>query len=219
MSTQNILVQRYLQLLKEARPDVVAIKNPAGSLELSHILWMLEKMNNPDYKPLTTNEAWLSWIQASLFHHNLIHIQHERDITREIMSRKEYKYAMFIDRVEQIVACVRLNPDKYEGVSMHQAEDCLLTRLTGCFEGAMQQYFDKNVMEDRSPEVGSADYLVEALFGMDCEADKAIAGFVVHDGEEDLPPSESEEFTLSTKAWLNNAEIILQHLKDFGYVS
>lgn len=64
---QNILVLRYLQLLKQVRPTLVAKKNPEGSLELSHILWMLEKMNSPSYEPLTTHSAWISWVQASLF--------------------------------------------------------------------------------------------------------------------------------------------------------
>lgn len=87
INTHMILVERYLSLLSFVRPNVKAQKNPEGSLDLSHILWMLHKMKSPDFIPLTSYSAWISWIQASLYHHKLINIKHEKDITREILKQ------------------------------------------------------------------------------------------------------------------------------------
>lgn len=87
LNPHSVLVKRYLQLLKTSRPALEPVKDPNGSLKLSHALWMLEKMDDPNYVPLTTTSAWLSWVQASLYHHNLISIQHEKDITREILNQ------------------------------------------------------------------------------------------------------------------------------------
>lgn len=84
---EKILVKRYLQLLKDCKPNLIAKKNKNGSLELSHLLWMLEKMDKPDYVPLTTTASWITWIQAGLYVAGLINIQHEKDITREILNQ------------------------------------------------------------------------------------------------------------------------------------
>jgi hypothetical protein len=81
----KILIYRYKTILNHFRPDVVAQKNNEGSLELSHIKWMLEKMDQDKYVPLTSYDAWISWIQASLYYHGILHIKHEIDITREIL--------------------------------------------------------------------------------------------------------------------------------------
>jgi hypothetical protein len=81
----KVLVHRYKTILNHFRPDVVAEKNPEGSLELSHIKWMLEKMESNNFVPLTSYDAWLSWVQASLYHNGILHIRHEIDITREIL--------------------------------------------------------------------------------------------------------------------------------------
>lgn len=89
MKSINVLVHRYKTIINMIRPDVKAIKNKDGSLELSHALWMLEKMSEPDHIPKTTNSAWITWIQASLSTHGLIQIKHEIDITREILKQKE----------------------------------------------------------------------------------------------------------------------------------
>lgn len=89
MKNINILVTRYKTFINDIRPDVRAIKDKSGSLELSHALWMLEKMSEADYKPKTTSSAWITWIQASLYVHGLICIKHEVDITREILKQKE----------------------------------------------------------------------------------------------------------------------------------
>lgn len=178
-----ILAQRYLQLLQQTRPTLIANKNPQGSLDLSHILWMLEKMTNPSYKPLTTHSAWISWIQASLYSHNLINIQHERDITREIMSRKPFKYQSYISSIESLISLVDADQEKYSEITMHAVEGCLMTLLHGCFEAGMEHYFGiDNIFEsikyeDRSVE--SARYLIEALFGMDTEVLEIIPEFNV----------------------------------------
>lgn len=84
-----MLVERYKSYIKTLRPDVIAKKNKSGSLELSHILWMLNKMSEPDFIPKTTSSAWITWIQASLYSNGLIEIRHEIDITREILKEKE----------------------------------------------------------------------------------------------------------------------------------
>lgn len=82
-----VLVERYISLLEQMKPDVKPIKNTKGSLELPHVLWMLHKMKSPAFIPLTSNSAWISWVQASLYLHNLIDIRHEKDITREILKQ------------------------------------------------------------------------------------------------------------------------------------
>mgnify|MGYP003622502636 FL=1 len=87
--THMVLVERYLALLAQTRPNLVAKKNPEGSLQLSHILWMLQIMKSPNFVPLTSNSAWISWIQASLYSHKLINIKHEKDITREILKQQQ----------------------------------------------------------------------------------------------------------------------------------
>lgn len=87
--THMVLVERYLALLAQTRHNLVAKKNPEGSLELPHILWMLQKMKSPNFVPLTSNSAWISWIQASLYSHKLINIKHEKDITREILKQQQ----------------------------------------------------------------------------------------------------------------------------------
>lgn len=83
----SVLVERYKSYIKTLRPDVVPVKDANGSLELSHALWMLNKMSEPDYIPKTTSSAWITWIQASLYKNGLIEIRHEVDITREILKQ------------------------------------------------------------------------------------------------------------------------------------
>ena len=85
----NVLIDRYLSILNSFRPDLKAKKNKDGSLELSHAKWMLEKMKEPTFVHLTHPLMWLTWIQASLYHHNMINIMHEKDITRDIA--RQYK--------------------------------------------------------------------------------------------------------------------------------
>ena len=87
--THMVLVERYLSLLQQTRPTLVAVKNPDGSLELPHVLWMLQKMKSPTFVPLTSYSAWISWVQASLYQHKLIDIKHEKDITREILKQQQ----------------------------------------------------------------------------------------------------------------------------------
>ena len=85
--THMVLVERYISLLEQTRPDLKPIKDPNGSLALPHILWMLYKMKSPSFVPLTSNSAWVSWVQSSLYLHNLIDIRHEKDITRDILKQ------------------------------------------------------------------------------------------------------------------------------------
>lgn len=89
MKNINILISRYKTYIAEIRPEIKPIKNKEGSLDLPHVLWMLEKMSEPDYNPKTTSSAWIAWIQASLYTHGLICIKHEVDITREILKQEE----------------------------------------------------------------------------------------------------------------------------------
>lgn len=84
---EKILVNRYIQLIEYAKPNVKPEKNKEGSLELSHILWMLYKMKDSNFVSLTTESAWISWVQSSLYLHKLIIIRHEIDITRDILKR------------------------------------------------------------------------------------------------------------------------------------
>lgn len=84
INPHTVLVKRYIQLIKTSCPGIEAMKDTEGSLHLTHALWMLEKMDKPDYVPLTSREHWLGWIQAALFLRNLINVQHEKDITRDV---------------------------------------------------------------------------------------------------------------------------------------
>ena len=207
-----ILAQRYLQLLKQNFPTLIAEKNPKGSLELSHILWMLEKITDPSYKPLTTHSAWISWIQASLHSDNLITIQHERDITREIMSRKPFKHQAAIDTIETLIEIVEADLEKYSELTMHNVDGCLLTKIHGCFEGGMEHYFgikhiyDTVEAEDRSTE--NAQYLIEALFGMDSEVLDIIPEFHISSTRNE----DDDEITGSD--WIENAKIVVEFLKE-----
>lgn len=87
-----ILVDRYIQLLKTVRPDINPIKSESSEnrsrLSLQHCLWMLNKMKEPNFKPLTSYSGWINWIIASLYTHGIIDPDHEIDIMREI--HKQY---------------------------------------------------------------------------------------------------------------------------------
>lgn len=85
----NVLINRYISYINDLRPDIKPIKNKEGSLELSHSLWMLLKMKNESFVPKTSPDAWISWIQASLYLHGLIEVRHEIDITREILKQEK----------------------------------------------------------------------------------------------------------------------------------
>ena len=92
-----ILVDRYIQLLKTVRPDINPIKSESSEnrsrLSLQHCLWMLNKMKEPNFKPLTSYSGWINWIISSLYMHGIIDPDHEIDMMREIHkqygSRKE----------------------------------------------------------------------------------------------------------------------------------
>ena len=83
-----ILVDRYIQLLKTVRPDINPIKSESSEnrsrLSLQHCLWMLNKMKEPNFKPLTSYSGWINWIQASLYLHGIINPDHEIDISRDV---------------------------------------------------------------------------------------------------------------------------------------
>lgn len=87
-----ILVERYTQLLKAVRPDIQPIKANSSKylarLSLQHSLWMLNKMKDPSFKPLTSYSGWINWIIASLYMHGIIDPDHEIDMMREI--HKQY---------------------------------------------------------------------------------------------------------------------------------
>ena len=85
----DVLINRYISYINDLRPDIKPIKNSYGSLELSHSLWMLNKMKSESFISKTTPEAWISWVQASLYLHGLIEIRHEIDITREILKQEQ----------------------------------------------------------------------------------------------------------------------------------
>ena len=89
--SHTILIERYTQLIKAVRPDINPIKNKSGSLELSHALWMLNKMNDPQFINKTSNDAWITWIQASLHSNGIIDIRNEIAITRDIINQLSYK--------------------------------------------------------------------------------------------------------------------------------
>lgn len=85
----QILVVRYKSILSFMRPDVRSKKDENGSLDLKHISWMLDKMSDPSFVNKSCDEAWISWVQASLYANGLIDIKHEIDITREVMNRPD----------------------------------------------------------------------------------------------------------------------------------
>lgn len=91
-----ILVDRYIQLLKTVRPDINPIKSESSEnrsrLSLQHCLWMLNKMKEPNFKPLTSYSGWINWIIASLYMHGIIDPDHEIDIMREISKQCQNKH-------------------------------------------------------------------------------------------------------------------------------
>lgn len=82
-----ILVKRYIQYINQVRPDIRPVKNKNGSLELSHVLWMLNKMSDPAFVNKTSDAAWITWIQASLFKNGIIDIRNEIAISRDIFNQ------------------------------------------------------------------------------------------------------------------------------------
>ncbi len=93
-----ILVDRYIQLLKTVRPDINPIKSESSEnrsrLSLQHCLWMLNKMKEPNFKPLTSYSGWINWIISSLYMHGIIDPDHEIDIMREIHKQYQNKHEM-----------------------------------------------------------------------------------------------------------------------------
>ena len=86
-SHHMVLVKRYIQYINQVRPDIKPVKNKDGSLELSHALWMLHKMSRSDFVNKTSNDAWITWIQASLFSCGILNVRNEIDITRDILNQ------------------------------------------------------------------------------------------------------------------------------------
>lgn len=91
-----VLVERYTQLLKAVRPDIQPIKANSSKylarLSLQHSLWMLNKMKDPSFKPLTSYSGWINWIQASFYFHGLIDPDHEIDVSRDIARQSSVKH-------------------------------------------------------------------------------------------------------------------------------
>jgi hypothetical protein len=86
-SHHMVLVKRYIQYINQVRPDIKPVKNKDGSLELSHALWMLHKMSQSDFVNKTSDDAWITWIQASLFSCGILNVRNEIDITRDILNQ------------------------------------------------------------------------------------------------------------------------------------
>ena len=86
-SHHMVLVKRYIQYINQVRPDIKPVKNKDSSLELSHALWMLHKMSQPDFVNKTSDDAWITWIQASLFSCGILNVRNEIDITRDILNQ------------------------------------------------------------------------------------------------------------------------------------
>ena len=86
-SHHMVLVKRYIQYINQVRPDIKPVKNKDSSLELSHALWMLHKMSQPDFVNKTSDDAWITWIQASLFSCSILNVRNEIDITRDILNQ------------------------------------------------------------------------------------------------------------------------------------
>lgn len=86
-SHHMVLVKRYIQYINQVRPDIKPVKNKDGSLELSHALWMLHKMSQPDFVNKTSDDAWITWIQASLFSCGILNVRNEIYITRDILNQ------------------------------------------------------------------------------------------------------------------------------------
>lgn len=86
-SHHMVLVKRYIQYINQVRPDVRPIKHPNSSLDLSHALWMLTKMSDENFVNKTSDDAWITWIQASLFNSGILNVRNEVDITRDILNQ------------------------------------------------------------------------------------------------------------------------------------
>lgn len=91
-----VLVDRYIILINTMRPDVRPIKAESSKylarLSLQHSLWMLYKMKNPSFQPLTSYSGWINWIQASLYTHGIIDPDYEIDISRDVARQASVKH-------------------------------------------------------------------------------------------------------------------------------
>lgn len=76
------LISRMIHIIEAY--NVKPKKHERGSTELEHLLWMLHAIYSQD-KFLTKRYNWLGFIQGVLVCKNIIDINHERDIMREIL--------------------------------------------------------------------------------------------------------------------------------------
>lgn len=134
------------------------------------------------------------------------------------MARKPYKYQDYIDTIEHLVEVVNHDLQLFEDSTMHNADNCIMTKIYGCFEGGMKHYFNLSDLFDPEGEsavrsLTNGRYLVEALFGMDEGAEDFVEGLVLSSGTEDFDEFES---TIDGPTWINNANLIIGLLKDIG---
>ena len=131
------------------------------------------------------------------------------------MARPPYKYQDYIDTIEHLIQVVEHDLDRFKNVNMHNTDNCIMTQIYGDFEAGMEHYFGiKDIFADTGArkDLVNAQYLLEALFGMDSEAPEFIDGLIMAlDTDIDFADQEIDGVT-----WVNNARLIVGLLKDVG---
>ncbi|WP_391557173.1 hypothetical protein [Robertmurraya sp.] len=82
MKSFEIVASKYICLLEDR--GVIAEQDSNGTIEYSHLLWMLQVIISDQSLSETKRNRWLGFIQGVLVCKGDIEIKSERDSTREI---------------------------------------------------------------------------------------------------------------------------------------
>lgn len=95
--------------------------------------------------------------------------------------------AKCIEEIEDILATLVEDPSLLEKLQMHHAFDCILFRMHGDFEGAIESVFDITDILNGTSAVESVEdpqYLVLSLFGLHQDVSQIIPGFIEYEHTE-----------------------------------
>lgn len=79
-----VVAKRYRAQLHAA--GIVLQRDPDGSVAPGHLLWMLEMLISDPAMTLTKRHRWLGFIQGCLIKDNVINLQDERNVTRDVFA-------------------------------------------------------------------------------------------------------------------------------------
>lgn len=75
-------IDRYIHIIEHY--GATPVKNKHGSTNLNHLLWMLYEIRSQK-RPLLIRRDWLGYIQSALVTKNIIVIDHEQDVLKNIL--------------------------------------------------------------------------------------------------------------------------------------